>query len=113
VAVTSLLLGNGLGDTIDGPIQANPNSPMNQKAQDEYNHSAVQVPPPPPTGGFVLDLIRFDLDLVLIVRICMCNTGFKSCVPKCEHQGSQLSASPAGMYPPPSIHGCLKYNTGR
>lgn len=43
VAVTSLLLGNGLGDTIDAPIQANPNNPVNQLAQDEYNHSAVQV----------------------------------------------------------------------
>ena len=43
VAVTSLLLGNGLGDTIAGPIQANPNAPVNQKAQDEYNHAAIQA----------------------------------------------------------------------
>lgn len=43
VAVTSLLLGHGLGDAIDGPIQANPNTPVNQKAQDEYNHAAIQV----------------------------------------------------------------------
>ena len=43
VAVTSLLLGNGLGDTIDAPIQSNPNNPVNQRAQDEYNHAAIQV----------------------------------------------------------------------
>ena len=46
VAVTSLLLGNGLSDTIDGPIQANPNQPVNQKAQDEYNHAAIEVNKP-------------------------------------------------------------------
>lgn len=43
VAVTSLLLGNGLQNAISGPVQANPNAPVNQKAQDEYNHAAIQV----------------------------------------------------------------------
>ena len=43
VAVTSLLLGQGLGNTIDAPIQANPNKPADQQAQDEYNHAAIQV----------------------------------------------------------------------
>ena len=48
VAVTSLILGNGLGDTIDAPIQANPNAPVNQRAQDEYNHAAIQASHPHP-----------------------------------------------------------------
>ena len=43
VAVTSLLLGNGLPRVIDAPLQLNPNSPVNQYAQDEYNHAAIQA----------------------------------------------------------------------
>ncbi|EIE25728.1 sulfate permease [Coccomyxa subellipsoidea C-169] len=43
VAVTSLLLGSGIPNIIDAPIQDNPNNPRNQHAQDVYNHAAIQV----------------------------------------------------------------------
>lgn len=43
VAVTSLLLGSGIPNIIDVPIQDNPNNPRNQHAQDVYNHTAIQV----------------------------------------------------------------------
>lgn len=43
VAVTSLLLGNGLPDTIDAPVQSDPNNPHNQYAQDQYNKAAIEV----------------------------------------------------------------------
>eukprot|EP00884_Botryococcus_braunii_P008427 jgi/Botrbrau1/17586/Bobra.0166s0028.1 len=43
VAVTSLLLGSGLEDTVDVPIQTNPNNPANPQAQQEYNEAAIQV----------------------------------------------------------------------
>ncbi len=43
VAVTSLLLGSGLKDTITSPVQADPNNPANPAAQMEYNMAAIQV----------------------------------------------------------------------
>ena len=43
VAVTSLLLGNGLPDAIDAPVQSDPNNPHNQFAQDQYNKAAIEV----------------------------------------------------------------------
>lgn len=45
VAVTSLLLGSGLQDTVDVPIQTNPNKPANPAAQQVYNVAAIQVLP--------------------------------------------------------------------
>jgi hypothetical protein len=45
VAVTSLLLGSGIPEIIDAPVQNNPNNPRNQHAQDEYNRTAIQVMP--------------------------------------------------------------------
>ncbi|KAK9809119.1 hypothetical protein WJX72_009585 [[Myrmecia] bisecta] len=43
VAVTSLLLGSGLKDTINVPVQADPNNPADPQAQEVYNHAAIQV----------------------------------------------------------------------
>lgn len=43
VAVTSLLLGSGLKDTINSPVQADPNNPTDPEAQREYNMAAIQV----------------------------------------------------------------------
>lgn len=43
VAVTSLLLGSGLPNTINSPIQSNPNNPLDPLAQAEYNEAAIQV----------------------------------------------------------------------
>lgn len=43
VAVTSLLLGSGLKDTINSPVQADPNNPADPEAQREYNMAAIQV----------------------------------------------------------------------
>ena len=82
VAVTSLLLGQGLPDTINAPVQANPNKPANPQAQMEYNHAAIQVlirflcPP----GSLVLSVKRkhcvVDSPLVTAQdcggRYCLC-----------------------------------------
>lgn len=43
VAVTSLLLGSGLKDTISSDVQADPNNPADPEAQMEYNMAAIQV----------------------------------------------------------------------
>lgn len=43
VAVTSLLLGSGLKDTITSAVQADPNNPTDPAAQMEYNMAAIQV----------------------------------------------------------------------
>lgn len=43
VAVTSLILGSNLPDAIDAPVQADPNNPVNQRAQDQYNKAAIEV----------------------------------------------------------------------
>ncbi len=43
VAVTSLLLGSGLKDTITSAVQADPNNPADPAAQMEYNMAAIQV----------------------------------------------------------------------
>ena len=43
VAVTSLLLGSGLKDTITSAVQADPNNPSDPAAQMEYNMAAIQV----------------------------------------------------------------------
>eukprot|EP00668_Euglena_longa_P046211 GGOE01061895.1.p1 GENE.GGOE01061895.1~~GGOE01061895.1.p1 ORF type:complete len:785 (+),score=210.54 GGOE01061895.1:32-2386(+) len=44
VAVTSMVLGSGLPDTISPwPVQSNPNSPANPEAQKQYNYAAIQV----------------------------------------------------------------------
>ena len=45
MAVTSLLLGNGLPDAISAPIQLDPNNPKNAYAQEQYNMAAIQVRP--------------------------------------------------------------------
>ena len=45
VAVTSLLLGSGLKDTISSDVQADPNNPTDPAAQMEYNMAAIQVCP--------------------------------------------------------------------
>lgn len=43
MAVTSLLLGSGLKDTISSDVQADPNNPADPEAQIEYNMAAIQV----------------------------------------------------------------------
>ena len=44
VAITSLLLSNGLQDLIAGSdVNVNPNDPANPAAQVAWNHAAIQV----------------------------------------------------------------------
>ncbi|KAL4859014.1 Proton/sulfate cotransporter 2 [Chlorella vulgaris] len=41
VAVTSILLGNGLSDFM--PTEADPNNPVDPQVQENYNHAAIQI----------------------------------------------------------------------
>jgi hypothetical protein len=83
VAVTSLLLGTGLKDVVDAPIQADPNAPTDPEAQTEYNQAAIQVRS--------ADVTRFDMDgfylgqtSVLVVgpgRIVVCHVCISAAFP--------------------------------
>ena len=41
VAVTSILLGNGLSDFM--PSEEDPNNPVDAQVQENYNHAAIQI----------------------------------------------------------------------
>lgn len=50
VAVTSLLLGDGLPRVVRLPEQINPNNPSDPAVQMRYNHTAIQARPGLPAG---------------------------------------------------------------
>ncbi len=74
VAVTSMILGTGLGNMFDF-VNADPNKPTDPAAQDEYNRAAIQVRAAPHCVQALYVLEQVGGDLVPRVRSSAQQTG--------------------------------------